>query len=123
MFYSILFPCCFIALVMIVWFKSDAFVDWCNLFGLGKLIKSNHFKVERMSDVTLTYPRFLKLKYDKFIFKILSCPLCLSVWLSAILSIPISILLTMALVTLTVLEISFFGLFMLELVSFLLVVP
>jgi hypothetical protein len=75
---------------MLVWFKSDAFVEWMNLFGLGKLIKSDKYLDEKFDNFEITYPLFLKLKYNKFIFKLIGCPLCFCVWLSIASSIFIS---------------------------------
>jgi hypothetical protein len=75
---------CFIATLMIVWFRSDAFVEWMSLFGLGKLIKADKYKDEKFENITITYPRFLKMKYPFFIFKLIGCQLCLGIWLSVI---------------------------------------
>ena len=77
---------CFNALFLLVWFKSDAFVEWMNLFNLGKLIKYNEYQDERFSDPNITYPLFLKIKYGGFGNKLFGCPLCLSVWQSIVIS-------------------------------------
>jgi len=77
---------CIISTFMLVWFKSDAFVEWMKLFGLGKLIKSDEYFDAKLDNFTITYPLFLKLKYNKFIFKLVGCNLCLCVWLSMILA-------------------------------------
>jgi hypothetical protein len=81
---------CFISTFMLVWFKSDAFVEWMKLFGLGKFIKFDQYIDAKLDNMGITYPLFLKLKYNKFIFKIIGCNLCFGIWLSAISSIFIS---------------------------------
>ena len=73
-------------MTMLIWFKSDAIVEWGSLFGLSKLFKVIEFYKMRLdfAPSDLNYPTFLKEKYKNFITKMLSCPLCLSVWLSNI---------------------------------------
>lgn len=75
---------------MLVWFKSDAFIEYASLFGLKKLIKAQEYKDEKLENMYLTYPLFLKMKYDKFIFRLIGCKLCFSVWWAAISSLFIS---------------------------------
>ena len=75
---------------MLIWFKSDAFVDYANLFGLNKFIKEKEFKDERLINPLISYPLFLKMKYNKFFFKLIGCRLCFNIWLSGILSLFIS---------------------------------
>lgn len=82
---------CFDALLLLVWFKSDAFVEWMNLFGLGNLIKYDEYQNERFINPTITYPLFLKTKYGYFIHKLIGCPLCSSIWQSIITALGITI--------------------------------
>ena len=73
---------CLNASIMLIWFKSDAFVEWIKLFGLGKFIKYQEFLDAKLDNFIITYPLFLKMKYPFFIFKLIGCPLCLGTWLS-----------------------------------------
>jgi len=79
MIYSIFF----ISLILIIWFKSDAFIEYSKLLKL-----SNYFKIDEWEefkktiDCSTSYHTFLRLKYPKFIVKLITCPICLSVWLS-----------------------------------------
>ena len=77
---------CFISTLMLVWFKSDAFIEYASLLGLKKLIKVEEYKEAKFENIYLTYPLFLKLKYDKFIFRLIGCKLCFSIWWSGIAS-------------------------------------
>ena len=84
-----------ISVIMLIWFKSDAFIDYAELFGLNRFIKEKEFRDERLVNPTVSYPLFLKMKcgenkLTKFLFKLIGCRLCSSIWLSAILSIIIS---------------------------------
>jgi|SRR5579862_6833376 len=76
----------FIALTLLIWFKSDAFIEWGSLFGLENFLKVSEYKAMKLNQLPLdiNYPTFLKIKYDNFIVNMLACPLCLSVWLSFI---------------------------------------
>jgi hypothetical protein len=75
---------CFFALILLVWFKTEAIVEYASLFGLKKLFKANEFRVEKMSLEQLTYPTFLKMKSNNFFIKLITCPICLSVWMTII---------------------------------------
>lgn len=88
---------CFITLILLIWFKSDALIEWGKFSGLSKFLKTEEFYEKRLvktiEGYQLNYPDFLKEKYNyNFIVKMLSCPLCLSVWLSTIICIFISII-------------------------------
>jgi hypothetical protein len=86
-----------IALILLVWLKSDAIIEWGSLFGLSKLLKTEEFYSKRLEmaikGYPISYPEFLKEKYHyNFITKLLGCPLCLSMWLSILSCIFISIM-------------------------------
>ena len=76
---------CLVLTIMIVWFKSSAFVEYCNLFGIKKLL----FGYDKDPN-TLTFPQYLYIKSRtlfkcsicKFVVSLITCPLCLAFWLS-----------------------------------------
>lgn len=73
-----------IALILLVWFKSDAIIEWSSLLGMSKFFMVDEFYKMKMEEVNIgiNYPTFLKIKYHNFIVNMLACPLCMSVWLS-----------------------------------------
>jgi hypothetical protein len=73
-----------ITLILLVWFKSDAIVEWGSLLGLSEFLMIDEFHKMKLEEAYLfiNYPIFLKIKYHNFIVNMLACPLCLSVWLS-----------------------------------------
>lgn len=73
---------CLISSIQLIWFKSDAFIEWMKLFRLSKFIKYQEYLDAKLDSPFITYPLFLKTKYRLFIFKILGCPLCWNTWLS-----------------------------------------
>lgn len=76
---------CSVLTIMIVWFKSSAFVEYCNLFGFKKLLLGYD-----KDPNNLTFPQYLYIKgrflfectICKFIISLITCPLCLAFWLS-----------------------------------------
>ena len=77
---------CLILTIMIIWFKSSAFVEYCNLFGLKKILLGYN-----KDPNNLTFPQYLYIKSRtlfkcticKFLVSLITCPMCLSLWLCA----------------------------------------
>jgi len=77
---------CLVLTIMIVWFKTNAFAEYCNLFGFKKILLGYEKETNN-----LTFPQHLYVKSKtlitcsicKFIISLISCPLCFSLWLSA----------------------------------------
>jgi hypothetical protein len=75
----------FIVTILIVWFQTDAFAEYCNL------LKINWFLKEYNANTTAnTFSQFLAenkkiiAKNNSFYFfflKLVTCPYCLSMWL------------------------------------------
>tara|TARA_Y100000593_G_scaffold26231_4_gene52204 strand:+ start:4119 stop:4466 length:348 start_codon:yes stop_codon:yes gene_type:complete len=71
----------FINVILIIWFKTDAFLVYARLFRLSRLFGINKFDEEYKKDFTLDYLTFLGKEYNNnFIVKLISCPVCLIVW-------------------------------------------
>lgn len=75
----------FVVFVLIVWFKTDAFIEYCKLLGLEKILLGYD-----STDQQLTFPQYLYVKrliltnnkIIHFIIKLITCPLCIGFWLS-----------------------------------------
>ena len=75
---------CLVLTIMIVWFKSGAFVEYCNLFGFKKLLLGYD-----KDPNNLTFPQYLYVKSRtlfkcsacRFLIALITCPLCLAFWL------------------------------------------
>ena len=76
---------CFALTIMVVWFKSSAFIEYCNLFGFKKLLLGYD-----KDPNNLTFPQYLYVKSRtlfkcsicRFIISLITCSLCLAFWLS-----------------------------------------
>jgi hypothetical protein len=90
----------FIVMILILWLRSDAIVEWGEVFGLSKILKLKEFREFRMEQSMYAtcstvpspptaapifyYPTYLKLKHNCFPIRLMSCPVCITVWLSII---------------------------------------
>jgi len=72
--------CFFVAFILIIWLKTEAFVEYARLFGLSKLLEIDKFDNRTMYE--LTYPAFLLVNHNNFLTRLISCPICLGVWLN-----------------------------------------
>ena len=76
---------CFTVALMIVWFKSAAFVEYSKLLGLNFLLLGYE-----QDPNNLSFPQYLYVKSRtlfrcsicKFLITLITCPLCLGAWLS-----------------------------------------
>ena len=71
--------CLIICFILIIWNDTNAFVEYARTF-LG--VKFEDYKIQE--SVGINYCDFLEIKYpDNFLVKLISCPICLTTWLSA----------------------------------------
>ena len=75
----------FITLILIIWFDTDAFLEYCRLFKLTRFFKIKEFNKAYENNFELTYLFYIKRYHDCFFVRLITCPICLSVWLSIIL--------------------------------------
>ena len=78
----------YIIFFLIIWFEGDI-TNFFNTIGIGrKLFKRPDFEKYKMEiDVTATYPDFLYSEYPSFVTKLISCPICLTFWLTLIVNV------------------------------------
>ena len=70
-------------LTLAVWFNTNAFVEYSYVFRFDKLIKAQEYLDFNIDNQTsLHYTHFLKLNYDNFFTRLISCPICLCIWLN-----------------------------------------
>jgi hypothetical protein len=77
---------CWVTLALMIWFESDAFVQYSKAFGLSLAFCIVEYENHPLSD-EVGYVDFLRFKYgDSFWINLITCPICLSVWLTAAIS-------------------------------------
>lgn len=71
-----------ILLPLIIWFKTDAFIEYCELFRIGKLFKIDKYREYKKINVAIDYLTYLSLKHKNFLTKLISCPYCIGFWIA-----------------------------------------
>jgi hypothetical protein len=72
-----------ISYVLVVWFKTNAFVEYISLFKLSKLFYVEDYNSLVTNGYEGSYVEFLREYYhDYFIARLVTCPICLGFWLS-----------------------------------------
>ena len=72
---------CIIALTLLIWFRSDAYIEYCKLFRLNWLSFYKDFLEKKKEDISLEYLHYLRRDHDCFLVRLITCPICLSVWI------------------------------------------
>jgi|APGre2960657505_1045072.scaffolds.fasta_scaffold55523_2 hypothetical protein len=76
--------------ILIIWFDTDAFVEYAKLYGVRSLFFIDFYEGERAaSGGALDYPSFLRIKFNNFFTRLISCQLCSGLWISAVLALSI----------------------------------
>ena len=70
--------------ILIIWFNTDSFIQYIKLFRLSKFTYIKEFEQELFENPDLKYLDFAYFKEPSFLNKLISCPYCLSFWISFI---------------------------------------
>jgi len=84
-FFSLL---CLITSILLTWFKTNAFIDYCKLFNVfTSIVKSFEFtdSLSFPQFLFITYKNSVKNRLNVFLLKLVTCPICLSAWLCIVL--------------------------------------
>jgi len=68
-------------LILIVWFQTNAFIEYCGRFPIISKIVDNFNKMTQ-AGLSSSFPSFLALNYNSFFVRLITCPYCLNFWLS-----------------------------------------
>jgi len=71
---------CLIATLLLIWFRTDAWLEYTKLLRLDCLSFYRDFAAKQEHDVTLTYILYLRLHHNCFFVRLITCPICLAVW-------------------------------------------
>jgi len=67
--------------VLIIWFKTEAFVEYVKVFKLDKLLFIDKYEEQKKEDFELNFLSFLLKNYNTFFIRVITCPICLTSWL------------------------------------------
>lgn len=85
--FEIAFFSAVVSVILLVWFRSDALAEYLEVLGLDIAFGVREYR-KASSEVSyhMRYTDFLLLKYNSFFIRLITCPLCLSMWISVIIS-------------------------------------
>jgi hypothetical protein len=75
-----MFEICSVALTLLVWFNTDAFIEYAELLRFTKFFYIKEYLRLREDDPSLTYRDFLQEYHNCFFVRLITCPICTSVW-------------------------------------------
>jgi hypothetical protein len=71
-----------LAYILLVWFRTNAFAEYVNLFKLSKFFKVGKYYELVENGYPEGYIQFLKEYYhDSFLIRLFTCPICFGFWL------------------------------------------
>jgi len=68
-------------LLLIVWFRTDVFVEYSKIFKISKWLNVDDFEEKKKNDFELTYHSYLRQYHNNFWIRLVTCPICISCWL------------------------------------------
>ncbi len=71
-----------VALFLVIWFRTEAWVEYCRLFKLNRISHYKDYDEKKKNDVALTYHGYLRQYHNCFQIRLLTCPICVAIWLA-----------------------------------------
>jgi hypothetical protein len=78
-----IFWCIFL---LFIWFKTDAFIQYSELFGLSNKFKITDWQDYRILNPKISYLEFISIKNRNFLTKLISCVPCFLFWIVILVS-------------------------------------
>ena len=77
-----------LVVVLYIWFDTDAIVEWAKLFHLKFMKYDEYYKNKQTVMPYALYSEFIEGKYgpENFICRLITCPICFSVWCNILLA-------------------------------------
>jgi len=72
---------CIIAINLLIWFRTDAWIEYTRLFHLDFLSHYKDFDEKYKNDVSLTYLFYLRRYHNSFWTRLITCPVCVAIWM------------------------------------------
>ena len=75
---------CLVAMILLVWNHSEAFIEYSTLFNGNRFFLIDDFREAQKKDPAIDYLSYLQTEHDTFLVRLITCPLCFSIWLTLI---------------------------------------
>lgn len=82
----IILASCLIALLLLIWFRTDGWLEYTKLLRLDFIAHYKDFEEKQETNITLTYHLYLRLYHNCFFIRLITCPICLAVWLGIVIA-------------------------------------
>jgi len=73
---------CLIALILLIWFRTDGYLEYCQILHLDCISFYKDYEAKKSEDVTLKYLHYLRRDHNCFFVRLITCPICLAVWMA-----------------------------------------
>jgi len=88
MIFDIFFISCTVSLLLFIWFHTEAFIEYATFVGGNRFFHIDDFrKKQEENDYPaphIDYVGYLLTYHGGFFVRLISCPICLSVWLTLV---------------------------------------
>ena len=74
--------CSFVAVILILWFRTEVVIEYGKMLRMNWLLFYSDYEELKKQDLRLTYLGYLRQYHNNFFTRLITCPICLSVWLS-----------------------------------------
>ena len=71
---------CLIATILLIWFRTDAWLEYTRLFHINWLSQYKDYDIKYKEDFSLTYLQYLRRYHNCFVVRLITCPICQSIW-------------------------------------------
>lgn len=68
--------------ILVLWFNTDAFIEYVKLFKLPFFKVNQYMLYKEEKDCSVDYHTYLLLKHNNFFVRLITCPICLTFWLT-----------------------------------------
>lgn len=75
-----------IAAILLFWYETDFVLEYGKLFRLNKFLGIDKYYEKKNFNLEMTYFLFVITTYKGFFIRLISCEICLSTWLSIIIT-------------------------------------
>ena len=73
---------CLIAMVLLIWCRTDGYLEYCRILHLNCISFYKDYDAKKHEDATLQYLHYLRRDHNCFFVRLITCPICLAVWLA-----------------------------------------
>lgn len=71
-----------VAMFLLIWFRTDAYLEYCRVLGLNGISLYKDYDEKKKEDARLTYHQYLLQYHNNFFTRLITCPVCSSVWVA-----------------------------------------